>query len=64
MKQHYTENLFTKLRRPKLQPKVWIKLSELNKYVRVVVWLTSNVASLDVLMTFMAHIKRLVSKGG
>jgi len=61
---HYTENLFTKLRRPKLNSKVWIKFNELNKYVKVIVWLTGNVASLDVLMTLMVHIKRLVSKGG
>jgi len=61
---NYTENILTKLRRPKLQPKVWIKLHELNKYVSTVVWLTSSAVSLDDLMTLMAHIKKLVIRSG
>lgn len=57
-------NIFTSLRRPKLQPKVWIKLSELNKFLNVVIWLTFSQSCGNELKTLMLHIKRLVKRSG
>lgn len=64
MKFNYFETIFTKLRRPKLQSKVWIKTYELDKFCKIVIWLTSSSDIRNELVTLITRIKRLVRKSG
>jgi hypothetical protein len=56
--------IFTTLRRPKLQPKVWIRSNELTKYLNVVIWITGCADLTKDLVTLVSRIKRLVKRSG
>jgi len=56
--------IFTTLRRPKLQPKVWIRSNELTKYLNVVIWITGCADLSKDLVTLLSRIKRLVKRSG